>query len=201
MTNTFLILRSYVIHISFVSRLVPAKPKNFRGLCIIWFLKLRSSRYMFIKTSWSNSLIYLWKLTSIYIFKLGISHYVLIGAAKVIHISTVTLVFSVQFLLVHIKNKLSIFTCLWGPMRCFRFPLYKFWFYWFFSRNELKTKPVIFCGPKDLRETEDLIWRFRLNNNFQFIGALRLFQYFFVLWCTMGVQSHLMVPVTFPSEN
>ena len=39
---------------------------------------------MFIKTSWNNSIIYLWKLTSIYIFKLGISHYVLIGAAEVI---------------------------------------------------------------------------------------------------------------------
>ena len=64
---------------------------------------------MFIKTSWSNSLIYLWKLTSIYIFKLGISHYILIGAAEVINISTVTLAFSVLFLLVHIKNKLSIF--------------------------------------------------------------------------------------------
>ena len=201
MTNTFLILRSYVIHISSVSRLVPAKPKNFRGLCIIWFLKLRSSRYMFIKTSWSNSLIYLWKLTSIYIFKLGISHYVLIWAAEVIHISTVTLAFSVLFLLVHIKSKLSIFTFLKGPIRYFRFPLYKFWFYWVFCRNELKTKPVIFCGSKDLRETENLIWRFCLSNNFQFIGALKLFQYFFVLWCTMGVQSHLMVPVTFPSEN
>ena len=67
---------------------------------------------MFIKTSWSNSLIYLWKLTSIYIFKLGISHYVLIKATEAIHISTVTLAFSVLFLLVHIKNKLFIFTCL-----------------------------------------------------------------------------------------
>ena len=64
---------------------------------------------MFIKTSWSNSLIYLWKLTSIYIFKLGISHYVLIKAAEAIHISTVTLAFSVLFLLAHIKNNLSIF--------------------------------------------------------------------------------------------
>ena len=96
-------------HISSVSRFVPTKPKNFRGLCILCFLKLRSSRYMFIKTSWSNSLIYLWKLTSIYIFKLGISHYVLIGAAEAIHISTVTLAFSVLFLLAHIKNNLSIF--------------------------------------------------------------------------------------------
>ena len=67
---------------------------------------------MFIKTSWSNSVLYLWKLTSIYIFKLGISHYVLIKATEAIHISTVTLAFSVLFLLVHIKNKLFIFTCL-----------------------------------------------------------------------------------------
>ena len=96
-------------HISSVSRFVPTKPKNFRGLCILCFLKLRSSRYMFIKTSWSNSLIYLWKLTSIYIFKLGISHYVLIKATEAIHISTVTLAFSVLFLLAHIKNNLSIF--------------------------------------------------------------------------------------------
>ena len=86
-------------------------------------------------------------------------------------------------------------------MRCFRFPLYKSWFYWVFCWNELKAKPVIFCGLKDLRENEDLIWRFRLNNNFQFIGALKIFQYFFVLWCTVGARSHLMVPVTFPSEN
>ena len=64
---------------------------------------------MFIKTSWSNSLIYLWKLASIYIFKLGISHYVLIKATEAIHISTVTLAFSVLFLLAHIKNNLSIF--------------------------------------------------------------------------------------------
>ena len=56
---------------------------------------------MFIKTSWSNSLIYLWILTSFSIFKLGISHYVLIGAAEVIHISTVALAFSVLFLLVY----------------------------------------------------------------------------------------------------
>ena len=64
---------------------------------------------MFIKTSWSNSLIYLWKLTSIYIFKLGVSHYVLIGATEVTRISTVTLAFSVLFLLAHIKTSLSIF--------------------------------------------------------------------------------------------
>ena len=55
---------------------------------------------MFIKTSWSTSLIYLSKLTSIYIFRLGISHYVLIRAGEVIHISTVTLTFFVMFLLV-----------------------------------------------------------------------------------------------------
>ena len=103
-------------HISSVSRFVPTKPKNFRGLCILCFLKLRSNGYVFIKLSWSNSLIYLCnsliylsKLTSIYIFKLGISHYVLIGAAEAIHISTVTLAFSVLFLLAHIKNNLSIF--------------------------------------------------------------------------------------------
>ena len=66
-------------------------------------------------------------------------------------------------------------------MRYFRFPLYKSWSYWFFYRNELKTKPVIFCGPKDLKRTEDLIWRFCLNNNFQFIGTHRTFQYFLVL--------------------
>ena len=59
---------------------------------------------MFIKTSWSNSLIYLWKLTSIYIFKLGISHHVLIWVTEVIHISTETLAFSVLFLLAH-KNQ------------------------------------------------------------------------------------------------
>ena len=64
---------------------------------------------MFIKTSWSNSLIYLWKLTSIYIFKLAIGHYVLIRVTEAIHISTVTLAFSVLFLLAHIKNNLSIF--------------------------------------------------------------------------------------------
>ena len=50
---------------------------------------LHSSRYMSIKISWSNSLICLWKLTSVYIIKLGINHYVLIGAAEVIYISTV----------------------------------------------------------------------------------------------------------------
>ena len=102
-------------HISPVSRFVPTKPKNFRGLCILCFLKLRSNGYVFIKLSWSNSLIYLCnsliylsKLTSIYIFKLGISHYVLIKATEAIHISTVTLAFSVLFLLAHIKNNLSI---------------------------------------------------------------------------------------------
>ena len=42
----------------------------------------------------------MWKLTSVYIFKLDISHYVLIGAAEVIDISTVTLVFAALFLLV-----------------------------------------------------------------------------------------------------
>ena len=75
---------------------------------------------MFIKTSWSNSLIYLWKLTSVYIFKLGISHYVLIGAAEVIHISIVKLAFSVLFLLVHIKNKLSIFSVFIGTNEVFQ---------------------------------------------------------------------------------
>ena len=116
MTNTLLILRSYVIHISFVSRFVPAKRKNFRGLCILWFLKLRSSCYMFIKTSWSNSLIYLWKLTSIYIFKLGVSHYVLIWAAEVIRISTVTHAFSVLFLLVSKTSSLflRVYRDRWG---------------------------------------------------------------------------------------
>ena len=64
---------------------------------------------MFMKTSWSNSLIYLSKLTSIYIFKLGISHCVLIGATEVIHILTIMLAFSVLVLLVHIKNKLFFF--------------------------------------------------------------------------------------------
>ena len=129
MTNTLLVLCSYVIHIFSVSCFIPTMPRNFRGLCILCFLKLRSSRYIFIKTSWSNSLIYLWKLTSVYIFKLGVSHYVLIGATVVIHISIEKLAFSVLFLLVHIENKLSIFLCLWGPMRYFRFPLYKFWFH------------------------------------------------------------------------
>ena len=119
MTNTLLILRSYVIHISSVS-FVPTKPKNFRGLCILCFLKLRSSCCMFTKTSWSNSLIYLWKLTSVYIFKLGISHYVLIGAAEVIHISIVKLAFSVLFLLVHIKNKLSVFFVFIGTNEVFQ---------------------------------------------------------------------------------
>ena len=74
--NTLLILLSYVIRISSVSRFVLTKPQNFRDLS------------MFIKTLGSNSLIYLWKLTSIYIFNLGITHYVLIRAAEVIHIST-----------------------------------------------------------------------------------------------------------------
>ena len=103
-------------HISSVSRFVPTKPKNFRGLCILCFLKLRSNGYVFIKLSWSNSLIYLCnsliylsKLTSIYIFKLGISHCVLIGATEVIHILTIMLAFSVLVLLVHIKNKLFFF--------------------------------------------------------------------------------------------
>ena len=114
MTNTLLILHSYVIHISSVSRFVPTKPKNFWGLCILCFLKLRSSRYMFIKTSWSNSLIYLWKLTSIYIFKLGISHYVLIGATEVIHISTVTLTFSVLFYWYISLYFLSVYRDQWG---------------------------------------------------------------------------------------
>ena len=54
---------------------------------------------LFLKASWSNSLIYLKKLTSIYIFKLGISH-VLIGAAEIIHVSTIKLPYSLLFLLV-----------------------------------------------------------------------------------------------------
>ena len=82
------------------------KASNFRGPCILCFSKLRSSRYTFIKTSRSNSLIYLWKLTSIYIFKLAIGHYVLIRVTEAIHISTVTPAFSVLFLLAHIKNNL-----------------------------------------------------------------------------------------------
>ena len=118
MTNRLLILCSYVIHIFSVSRFVPTKPDNFRGLYVLCFLKLRSNRYMFIKTSWSNSLIYLWKLTSVYIFKLSISHYVLIEAAKVIQISIVKLAFSVLFLLVHIKNKLSIFFGVYRDQWC-----------------------------------------------------------------------------------
>ena len=64
---------------------------------------------MFIKTSWSNSLIYLWKLTSVYIFILGISHYVLIEAAEVIHISTIKLAFSVLILLVYIEKQALYF--------------------------------------------------------------------------------------------
>ena len=133
MNNTLLILSSYVIHISSVSRFVPTKPKNFRGLCIFCFLKLRSSRYMFIKTSWSNSLICLWKLTLVYIFKLGISHYVAVTAAEVIHTSIVKLAFSALFLLIHIKNKLSIFFVFIGTNEVFQAsPLYKFWFYWVF---------------------------------------------------------------------
>ena len=114
MTNTLLVLCSYIIHIFSVSRFIPTKPRNFRGLCILCFLKLRSSCYIFIKNSWSNSLIYLWKLTSVYIFKLGISHYILKGAAEVIHISIEKLAFSVLFLLVHIENKLSIFFFVYG---------------------------------------------------------------------------------------
>ena len=104
-----LMLRSYVIDISSVSHFLPTRPKNFGGLCILCFLKLRSSRYMFIKTSWSNSLIYLWKLTSVYIFILGISHYVLIEAAEVIHISTIKLAFSVLILLVYIEKQALYF--------------------------------------------------------------------------------------------
>ena len=109
MTNTLLVLRSYVIHISSVSRFLPKKPKNFRGLCILCFLKLRGSRYMFIKTSWDNSLIYLWKLTSVNISKLGIIHYVLTGAAEVTHISTVKLVFSLLFTDTHQKQAIYFF--------------------------------------------------------------------------------------------
>ena len=75
---------------------------------------------MFIKTSWSNSLINLWKLTSVYIFKLGISHYGLIGAAEVIHISTVKLAFSVLFFLLHIKSKRSIFIVFIGANELFQ---------------------------------------------------------------------------------
>ena len=37
------------------------------------------------------------------------SHYVLIEAAEVIHVSTVKLPFSVLFLLVHIENEVFIF--------------------------------------------------------------------------------------------
>ena len=73
---------------------------------------------MFIKTARSNSLIYLWKLASIYIFKLGISHYVLIKATEAIHISTVTLAFSVLFLLADIKKQslyfLHVYRDQWG---------------------------------------------------------------------------------------
>ena len=123
---------------------------------------------MFIKTSWSNSLIYLWKLISVYIFKLDVGHSVLIGAAEVIHISTVTLAFSVLFHWYISLYFLSVYRDQWGASGF----LYKNHdFYWVFYRNELKTKPVIFCGLKDLRENKDLIWRFRLNNNFQFIGS------------------------------
>ena len=110
-------LCSYVIHIFYVRRFVPKKPKNFRSLCVLcFFLKLRSSRYMFIKTSWNISLSYLWKITSVYILKLGISHYVLTGAAEVIHISIVKLAFSLLFLLVHVKNKLffRVYRDQWG---------------------------------------------------------------------------------------
>ena len=120
MTNTLLVLRSYVIHISSVSRFLPTKPKNFRGLCVLCFLKLSGSRYMFIITSWDNSLIYLWKLTSVNISKLGIIHYVLIGAAEVTHISIVKLAFSLLFLLLHIKNKLSIFFVFIGTIELFQ---------------------------------------------------------------------------------
>ena len=120
MTNTLLISRSYIIHIFSLSRFVPTKPKNFRGLCILCFLKLSSSSYMFIKTSWSDLLIYLWKLTSFYIFKLGISHHVLIGAAEVVHISIVKLAFSVLFILVHFKNKPSIFFACLGTNEVFQ---------------------------------------------------------------------------------
>ena len=42
--------------------------------------------------------------------KLGISHYVLIRATEAIHISTVTLAFSVLILLAHIKNTIPINT-------------------------------------------------------------------------------------------
>ena len=71
-------------------------------------------------TRWEPSFIHLWKLTSIYIFKLGISHYVLIGASEVIHISTVTLAFSVLFLLAHIKNNLPIFYVFIGSSEVFQ---------------------------------------------------------------------------------
>ena len=119
---------------------------------------------MFIKTSWSNSLIFLQKLILICIFKLGISHYVLMEAAEVIHISTSKLAFSVLILLVHIKNKFSIFFRVyrdhWGISL---FVFINSDFTGFFCGNELKTKPAILCGPKDLRGTEDLIWIFCLN--------------------------------------
>ena len=45
----------------------------------------------------------MWKLTSVYIFKLDISHYVLVRAAEIIGISTVTLVFAALFLLVYLS--------------------------------------------------------------------------------------------------
>ena len=51
---------------------------------------------------------YLRKLTSIYIFKLGISHYVSTEATEVIHVSTVKLV----FIGTHQKQALYVFVFL-----------------------------------------------------------------------------------------
>ena len=52
-----------------------------------------------------------------------------------------------------------------------------------FCWNELKMKPVIFCGPKILRGPEDLICRFHLTSNFQFIGAYSIGCFNILLCC------------------
>ena len=67
---------------------------------------------MFIKLHELIHLSIFEKLTSIYIFKLGISRYVLIGTPEVIHVSTVKLAFSVLFLLVQSKTSSLFFSCL-----------------------------------------------------------------------------------------
>ena len=67
-----------------LSRFVPTKPKNFQDFCILGFLNQEAAVTCLYKLHELTHLSIFEKLTSIYIFKLGISHYVLIGPPEVI---------------------------------------------------------------------------------------------------------------------